>query len=176
VFGTEPGVTFAGGDVMRVPYQASFQLTTMTMAYVVEWDSGASTWQNFFSRRAGAAASINWQSGFGPVASSQFDEYNGARAIYDPTALSAGNQRLFIMTGDGSGTRLYRSTTLLTSDANAPYNNATITNDISIGDSALGNGEYFHGRIGAIMLWNRVLSGTELSQVAAYLTGAFGVS
>jgi len=176
IFGSQPGVNFGAGITMRIPYNAALGVTEMTIAVALQWNTGASTWQNFFSRRNGGSASLNWQLGFGPTTGSQYNEFNGTRSLYDPASLSNGDQRLFMMTGDGAGTNLYRSTTILNSDVNAPYNNAGITNDVTIGDSALGNAENFYGYLGAVMMWNRILDSTEMSQVASYLNTAFGVS
>lgn len=175
VFGSAPGVIFGSPVTLRVPYNSSFQLTAMTAAIVLQYATGASTWQNFFSRRVGPATTVSWQLGFGPTSGAQYNEFNGVRSLYDPASLSNGDQRILLMTGDGSNTAIYRNNTVVISDASAFYNNPGITNDISIGDSALGNGEFFYGYIGAIMMWDHILTSPERDQVVAYLNGAFGV-
>lgn len=60
----------------------------------------------------------------------------------------------------GSGTNVQGVTTRLT----------------SIGRNGANNGEYYSGDIAELIVWNRVLNGTELATVNTYVTGRYGIA
>lgn len=162
-------LTFDGvDDYVNLPYnlaQAS-SANSYTIFAVAKLSSTSGTRRQIFGTDDGG---YDW--GFGAGDNTQFHIFSGEN-IY--TAVSQDlNWHVFAGQWSSAGTKLYLDSNLIINTVNIGYD-ASVAANANIGRNP-GYGEYWHGNIATIQIYNRALSATEIAQNFNALRGRFGI-
>jgi hypothetical protein len=167
-------VTAAGGSNARinwtttgVPFTTS-QLTYTVSCWIRTSSIATSSWFFQIGNASGAQTSMFRIVNSNP-GSLTFRIYDGTNVAAPGTTIVANTWYHIVGVRDGNTVTLYVNGVLTTTAASSPGSFSaagfTATQYLTVGGSADNSGNNFTGNVSAPMIWNRVLSGTEIRQL-----------